>query len=179
MRSRASVEGLSIDESGIAALAEIGSQTSLRYVGQLLTPARVLAVTNGTDVISKSEIDEVAAMFIDAKRSAVILQENADKFISTSEAYELAREQAGLCCVLMCVALFLYTIVSLFTCIFVLSCCNCSKYRILRVKLGRVCRLFQVTRRDMHVLSNILRSLFFTMVTHRQSTYMFRHRLLQ
>merc|ERR1711865_332 len=82
MHIRASVEGLSIDESGIAALAEIGSQTSLRYVGQLLTPARVLAVTNGKDVITKSEIDEVAAMFIDAKRSSVILQENADKFIS-------------------------------------------------------------------------------------------------
>lgn len=82
MHIRASVEGLSIDESGIAALAEIGSQTSLRYVGQLLTPARVLAVTNGKDVITKSDIDEVAAMFIDAKRSSVILQENADKFIS-------------------------------------------------------------------------------------------------
>ena len=73
---------MSVDESGIAALAEIGSQTSLRYVGQLLTPARVLAVTNGKDVITKSEIDEVAAMFIDAKRSSVILQENAEKFIS-------------------------------------------------------------------------------------------------
>merc|ERR1712195_273941 len=72
MHIRASVEGLSIDESGIAALAEIGSQTSLRYVGQLLTPARVLAVTNGKDVITKSEIDEFAAMFIDAKRSSVI-----------------------------------------------------------------------------------------------------------
>merc|ERR1711924_502660 len=69
MHIRASVEGLSVDESGIAALAEIGSQTSLRYVGQLLTPARVLAVTNGKDVITKSEIDEVAAMF---RREAIL-----------------------------------------------------------------------------------------------------------
>ena len=82
MHIRASVEGLSVDASAIAALAEIGARTSLRYVGQLLTPARVLAVTNGKDAISKDEIDEICAMFIDAKQSSVILTENADKFIS-------------------------------------------------------------------------------------------------
>jgi RuvB-like protein 1 (pontin 52) len=82
MHIRASVEGLSVDASAIAALAEVGARTSLRYVGQLLTPARVLAVTNGKDAISKDEIDEVCAMFIDAKQSSVILTENADKFIS-------------------------------------------------------------------------------------------------
>jgi len=82
MHIRASVEGLSVDASAIAALAEIGGRTSLRYVGQLLTPARVLAVTNGKDEISKDEIDEICAMFIDAKQSSVILTENADKFIS-------------------------------------------------------------------------------------------------
>merc|ERR1719217_216399 len=82
MHIRASVEGLSVDESAIAALAEVGGRTSLRYVGQLLTPARVLAVTNGKDSISKDEIDEICAMFIDAKQSSVILTENADKFIS-------------------------------------------------------------------------------------------------
>jgi len=82
MHIRASVEGLAVDESAIAALAEIGARTSLRYVGQLLTPARVLAVTNGKDAITKDEIDEICAMFIDAKQSSVILTENADKFIS-------------------------------------------------------------------------------------------------
>merc|ERR1712025_340391 len=56
MHIRASVEGLSVDASAIAALAEIGGRTSLRYVGQLLTPARVLAVTNGKDGITSDEI---------------------------------------------------------------------------------------------------------------------------
>jgi RuvB-like protein 1 (pontin 52) len=82
MHIRASVEGLSVDASAIAALAEVGGRTSLRYVGQLLTPARVLAVTNGKDEISSDEIAEICAMFIDAKQSSVILTENADKFIS-------------------------------------------------------------------------------------------------
>ena len=44
--------------------------------------ARVLAVTNGKDSITKDEVDEICAMFIDAKQSSVILTENADKFIS-------------------------------------------------------------------------------------------------
>ena len=64
MHIRAAVEGLNIDETGIAALAEIGSQTSLRYVGQLLTPARVLAVTNGKDIITASEINEVRSLHL-------------------------------------------------------------------------------------------------------------------
>merc|ERR1712072_1332792 len=82
MHIRASVEGLSVNASAIAALAEVGGRTSLRYVGQLLTPARVLAVTNGKDEITSDEINEISAMFIDAKQSSVILTENADKFIS-------------------------------------------------------------------------------------------------
>merc|ERR1712010_371086 len=64
MHIRASVEGLSVNASAIAALAEVGGRTSLRYVGQLLTPARVLAVTNGKDEITSDEIAEICAMFI-------------------------------------------------------------------------------------------------------------------
>merc|ERR1711988_1758737 len=79
---RASAEGLTIDETGIAKLAEIGTQTSLRYVSQLLTPAKVLAVTNGKEAISGDDVSEIASMFLDAKKSAVILKANEDKFIS-------------------------------------------------------------------------------------------------
>jgi RuvB-like protein 1 (pontin 52) len=79
---RASAEGLTIDEAGITALAEIGTTTSLRYVQQLLTPARVLAVTNGKEQIGATEIAETAALFLDAKKSAVILKANEDKFIT-------------------------------------------------------------------------------------------------
>merc|ERR1712100_381476 len=75
---RASAEGLTIDESGIAALAEIGTKTTLRYCSQLLTPAKVLAVTNGKEQISGDDVNEIAGMFLDAKKSAVILKANED-----------------------------------------------------------------------------------------------------
>eukprot|EP01052_Picozoa_sp_SAG31_P004837 SAG31_NODE_205_length_20397_cov_19.191152_5_plen_456_part_00 len=79
---RASAEGLTIDESGIAALADIGTKTTLRYCSQLLTPAKVLAVTNGKEQISGDDIKQIATMFLDAKKSAIILKANEEKFIT-------------------------------------------------------------------------------------------------
>ncbi len=49
---------------------------------QLLTPASVLAKTNGRDTISRGDLDEVAALFHDAKASAQLLAEQADKYIT-------------------------------------------------------------------------------------------------
>lgn len=41
------VEGTPIDEESLALLGEIGEDTSLRHAVQLMTPALVLAKTNG------------------------------------------------------------------------------------------------------------------------------------
>jgi DNA helicase TIP49 (TBP-interacting protein) len=41
------VEGIGIDEESLAYLGEIGERTSLRHAVQLLTPAVMLARTNG------------------------------------------------------------------------------------------------------------------------------------
>ncbi|KAK3257595.1 Ras and Rab interactor 1 [Cymbomonas tetramitiformis] len=79
---RASVEGLNIDEESLCFLGELGEQTSLRHAVQLLTPASILAKTNGRDEITQGDLEETAELFLDAKASAKMLQENADKFIS-------------------------------------------------------------------------------------------------
>ncbi len=79
---RCSTESIEIEEAALAHLATIGSSTSLRFSVQLIKPAHVLAVTEGKDKITKDEIDAINALFFDAKRSAKILQEQADKFIS-------------------------------------------------------------------------------------------------
>lgn len=79
---RAAVEGLNIDEESLCFLGELGEQTSLRHAVQLLTPAAVLAKTNGRDEITQGDLEEIADLFLDAKASAKMLQENADKFIS-------------------------------------------------------------------------------------------------
>lgn len=47
-----------------------------------MTPASVLAQTKGITEVTKEEIEEVAAIFYDAKSSAKILQENAEGYIS-------------------------------------------------------------------------------------------------
>lgn len=78
---RAQVEGIGIDEESLAQLGEIGTTTSLRHAVQLLTPAAVLARTNGRDDISAGDLDEVAALFHDAKASARLLAEQADKYV--------------------------------------------------------------------------------------------------
>jgi RuvB-like protein 1 (pontin 52) len=48
----------------------------------MITPANVLGETLGKSKITKDEIDEISNIFLDAKTSAKILQEQADKYIS-------------------------------------------------------------------------------------------------
>merc|ERR1711934_193587 len=79
---RAQTEGLEMDQEGIELLGEIGQNTSLRYVVQLMTPASVLAKTNGRDNVTREDIEEIDQLFYDAKSSAKLLAANADKYIS-------------------------------------------------------------------------------------------------
>jgi len=81
VRIRSEFEKTGIDEQAINMLAQIGESTSLRYAVQLLTPARILADTNGRQNISAEDIEEVNHLFLDAKSSARVLQEQADKFL--------------------------------------------------------------------------------------------------
>merc|ERR1712093_523875 len=79
---RAQTEGLNIEEEALVLLGEIGVNTSLRYVVQLLTPAAILASTNGRESITREDIEEIDSLFYDAKSSAKLLAANADKYIS-------------------------------------------------------------------------------------------------
>lgn len=47
------MEGITIDEESLAELGSIGERTSLRHAVQLLTPAALMAGTNGRDAVSK------------------------------------------------------------------------------------------------------------------------------
>jgi RuvB-like protein 1 (pontin 52) len=79
---RSQTESLNIEEDALALLGEIGANTSLRYVVQLLTPSSILASTNGRDTITREDIEEIDSLFYDAKSSAKLLAEQADKYIS-------------------------------------------------------------------------------------------------
>ncbi|PSR95186.1 RuvB-like protein [Actinidia chinensis var. chinensis] len=79
---RAQVEELVVDEESLAYLGEIGQQASLRHAVQLLSPASVVAKMNGRDNICKADLEEASALYLDAKSSARLLQEQQDRYIS-------------------------------------------------------------------------------------------------
>ncbi|EES01724.1 hypothetical protein BDA96_03G375900 [Sorghum bicolor] len=79
---RAQVEEIDIDEESLAYLGEIGQQTSLRHAIQLLSPASVVAKTNGREKICKADLEEVSGLYLDAKSSARLLQEQQDRYIT-------------------------------------------------------------------------------------------------
>jgi len=79
---RAATESLEIEEEALELLGEIGVNTSLRYAIQLLTPAAVMAMTVGRKQITKDDVQEMDSIFFDAKSSAKLLAEQADKYIS-------------------------------------------------------------------------------------------------
>ncbi|TKY64473.1 RuvB protein 1 [Spatholobus suberectus] len=79
---RAQVEELVVDEESLAFLGEIGQRTSLRHAVQLLSPASIVAKMNGRDNICKADLEEVCSLYLDAKSSAKLLQEQQEKYIS-------------------------------------------------------------------------------------------------
>lgn len=78
---RAQVEGISLEEEALANLGELAEETSLRHAAGLMYPANVLARTNGRDQVSKGDLEEASVLFRDAKFSARLLTEQADKYI--------------------------------------------------------------------------------------------------
>jgi RuvB-like protein 1 (pontin 52) len=79
---RAKTEGIELGEGSLELLGEIGERSSLRYAIQLLTPANILASTNGRKQITKEDVQEIDSLFHDAKSSAQVLHEHASKFVS-------------------------------------------------------------------------------------------------
>ncbi|CUS22125.1 LAQU0S04e08768g1_1 [Lachancea quebecensis] len=77
---RSSVENLQTDSGALDLLADMGTETSLRYALQLLSPAGILAKTSGRTEINVSDINEAKMLFLDAKRSIKIL-ESSDNYL--------------------------------------------------------------------------------------------------
>ncbi len=84
---RAKIEKIQIAEDTVKYLAQLGVQSSLRYVCdtcltlryaiQLLTPASILARTNARQAITREDAEEAHKLFYDAKESARMLQRHS------------------------------------------------------------------------------------------------------
>ncbi|VDO36532.1 unnamed protein product [Brugia timori] len=70
VKIRAEAEGVKLDEDALTYLSSLGAETSLRYVVQLLTPAKLLAQVNSRDNVTEEDVKQCAELFIDAKASA-------------------------------------------------------------------------------------------------------------
>ena len=72
---------MQVDEEASTVLGEVGAKTTLRYSVQLLAPAAITAKICGRSNIVKDDIKDIGELFLDAKSSAVMLEENADKYM--------------------------------------------------------------------------------------------------
>jgi RuvB-like protein 1 len=81
IRLRAKVEGLLLSDAALEKVAEHGTKVSLRYALQLLTPSSILAKANGRGEIMPDDVAECEDLFIDARRSAKVV-EGSDGFIT-------------------------------------------------------------------------------------------------
>ncbi|WZN67247.1 RuvB-like DNA helicase [Chloropicon roscoffensis] len=79
---RAQVESIEMEDESLSFLGDLGMESSLRHAVQLLTPSQVIAATKDKNKVGKDDIEEANLLFCDAKRSAKVLQEQSDKFIT-------------------------------------------------------------------------------------------------
>ncbi|VTJ89067.1 Hypothetical predicted protein, partial [Marmota monax] len=63
IKIQAQVEGIHISEEVLNHLGEIGSETTLRSLVQLLTPANLFAKINGKDSIEQEPMKEIRELF--------------------------------------------------------------------------------------------------------------------
>ena len=82
VRLRARVEGLAFADAALGRLAECGAQVSLRYALQLMAPASILAKVGGQTEVEARDVREAEDLFIDTRRSARILSQGGDSFIT-------------------------------------------------------------------------------------------------
>ncbi|KAK5046022.1 RuvB ATP-dependent DNA helicase pontin [Exophiala bonariae] len=82
IRLRAKTEGVLISEAAVEKVSAHGTNVSLRYALQLLTPSSILAKVNGRSEISPADVAECEDLFIDARRSAKVVEGAGNAFIS-------------------------------------------------------------------------------------------------
>lgn len=72
---RARTEGVNIEDEALNAIAGLGSEVSLRYALQIMTPASVLARVGGREKVNAQDVEEAKTLFLDARRSARVLKD--------------------------------------------------------------------------------------------------------
>ncbi|AHC50962.1 TATA binding protein (TBP)-interacting protein (TIP49) [Sulfolobus acidocaldarius SUSAZ] len=75
VKIRANEIDVKLDEDAIVLLTKLGVENSLRYAVQLIEPAYIVAQRKGRESIKSEDIEEVAKLFSDSKRSVKYVKE--------------------------------------------------------------------------------------------------------
>lgn len=81
LKIRAETESIPVDDEALVRMGELGAETTLRYIVQMLTPAFLLARIAGKESVTIDEVDEINELFLDAKTSAKTLLEQDAKYL--------------------------------------------------------------------------------------------------
>lgn len=81
LRIRSKSEKIPLEPEALEYLADLGSETSLRYAVQLLAPAYEVALAEKSKKVAKKHVERVRGLFIDVKRSVDYLREFEEKML--------------------------------------------------------------------------------------------------
>ena len=81
IKIRCEEEDVEMDDQAIRLLTALGLKTSLRYVLQLITTSRLVALKRKSGVVGVQDIKRVYQLFIDQKRSTEYLQEHEKEYL--------------------------------------------------------------------------------------------------
>jgi len=81
LKIRAKESKISIEDSALDALMEIGTKTSLRYATQLLAPAHERAKARNSKKVTGKDVNAIRNLFSDVSQSTSYLKEWEDKFM--------------------------------------------------------------------------------------------------
>jgi RuvB-like protein 1 (pontin 52) len=66
-------DGMELEDDALKELGLVGARTSLRHAVQMLTPAKLIAGTQGRTKITPDDVQQVDMLFLDGKASAQML----------------------------------------------------------------------------------------------------------
>ncbi|MDM7275311.1 MAG: RuvB-like domain-containing protein [Thermoprotei archaeon] len=81
IKIRAEEEETPLSDEALETLTKIGSERSLRYAVQLLEPARIVALRRGALKVERRDVEEVARIFADIKKSLETVEKFKDLMI--------------------------------------------------------------------------------------------------
>ena len=79
--NRCDEEDITLEEDAMELLTKIGTETSLRYVMQLITSSALVCSKRNGKNVSVDDIKRVYSLFVDVKRSVEFLKEYENEFM--------------------------------------------------------------------------------------------------